>query len=120
MTTLKTLTVAAAALMLTAVYSPTTSQARWYMGHSGAEICVPVDDLDVKSGKRLYYGAGPFKTPEDIAHWFHSGGFRMTRQPGFPEAITAYKTSGPGVRETMFLFFEDKTLCQTIMENLEK
>jgi hypothetical protein len=118
MNTLKTLT-AAAALMLTAIYSPTASQARWYIGHSDAETCVPIDDLDFNTGKRLYYGGGELKTPEAVAHWFSRNGFRMKRQSNYPEIMVVYQGSGPNISDTMFVFFEDKAICQKFMEMLD-
>jgi hypothetical protein len=43
--------------LLTLVGGRALADERWYIGHFGQEICVPLNDIG-NNGTRLYYGAG--------------------------------------------------------------
>jgi hypothetical protein len=56
------------ALVATPAMAPVPAEeGRWYIAHDGNEPCVPLDDIDIDSGRRLYYGAGDLHTPADYA-----------------------------------------------------
>jgi hypothetical protein len=111
-------TVSAIVVLATTICS-SRAEARWYIGHLGAEICVPLSDVG-DNMERLYYGSGQMRTPEDFAQHMRNQGAHMELLSGMPNFVTAYKGSGPGVREAAFPFFESEEMCQTTMAQLNK
>jgi hypothetical protein len=56
-----------AVLLIGLTTLPAAAADRWYMGHLGAETCVPLDNIGDYGRTRLYYGTGIWHTPADFA-----------------------------------------------------
>jgi hypothetical protein len=113
------------ALLLAAglALSAPEADARWYLGHHDAEVCVPVDDIGF-DGRRLYYGAGPAQAPEDYVAlseryngWLYAEVVK-DRRPG----IKVYRAAPPNSTAWAgdVIFFNDKKLCQFLMSRFEQ
>lgn len=96
----------------------------WYISHLGAEPCVPVTDIGAQF-ERVYYGAGPFRTPDDLrAAWQRD----LSRYPG--AMIGAWRPDlQPGVRafevtfgnlDVWMMFFADAAECRGAMASVQK
>jgi hypothetical protein len=93
---------------------------RWYLGHLGADSCVPLTDVG-HSMERVYYGAGSMQAPEDMAAHFHSiGGHTQWVDAGaMAQYSRIFHATGPGL-DTYVVMFNDKDVCQLAMSTIEK
>lgn len=100
---------------------------RWYISHFGPETCVPLDDIDIASGQRLYYGAGSLRSPEDFVramdqlhHEDPIHNHPIVLKEALPHMIT-YETPlyyAPYLR-SIYVLFNDKDLCTRTMRALQ-
>jgi hypothetical protein len=83
---------------------------RWYVGHVGPEICVPLDDLD-DSMQRLYYGGGQMHTPADFVAHFAAMGVTIKPVSGTPPGIMLYR----GDDGSDMVLFNDPDVCKSVL-----
>ncbi len=105
----------------------------WYVGHMGAETCVPLSDVgNGRNGPiRLYYGGGSMRTPEDFANRMRGLGANLHRVPMSASDVQDEQKSGdymvmyngtiPGESGvTGFVFFSSAGTCKYMMANLPR
>jgi hypothetical protein len=102
------------ALAALALFAPVSGHASWYVGHLGAELCVSLDNVGPQA-ERLYSGAGSMHTPEDYERTLRSV-FPSVTQLRAPQGMTAWNVRASGGEKSIALLFDDKGLCERLME----
>jgi len=105
--------------LLTLVGDRALADGRWYIGHFGQEVCIPLNDIG-NNGTRAYYGAGNMRNPEDFARFMASVGYNMRSVPTTQEGVRLYATRISGDRQdSFFILFNNKDLCAERMSHAE-
>lgn len=112
--TMKILTVA---LLMLSVQAQAQTQESWYIAHMGPETCAPLRGIGADFN-RVYYGAGPFKTPDDIAGAFRKMGATVVRDHA-DDLMVAYRMT-MATQTTVIVMFSNKRLCEQSMSLIEK
>jgi hypothetical protein len=102
------------ALAVLVLFAPASGHASWYVGHLGAERCVPLDNVGPQA-ERLYYGAGPMHTPEGYERTLRSV-FPSVTQLRTPQGMVAWNVGASGGEKSIALLFDDRGLCERLME----
>lgn len=111
----------ATALLLAATVLPppaAAAETTWYVGHVGADTCVPLADLDpANPGQRLYYGGGPLRDPAAFVELLAGGGVSLVAVSGSTDDVRIYRDVGNDVD---FAFFADLDTCRVLMATLRR
>ena len=118
----KLITVAALGMLCTTTAhgEPT----HWYIGHMGADACVPLADIGSHM-ERMYYGTGAgFRTPEDLLRGMHDN-MRVAATyaldaPHTTQHMRTYAITLIDGGKVNFSFFDDLDECKYVMSTLEK
>jgi len=105
------------ALVALALFAPVSGHASWYVGHLGAELCVPLDDLGPQA-ERLYQGTGSMHTPEDYERTLGSVFPSVTRLRT-PYGMAAWNVRASDGGKSIALLFDDRERCDRVMEPFE-
>lgn len=108
----------AAALLLVAPRLAYSEPQSWYVAHLGQDACVPINDIG-DDFRRLYYGAGSMKDPDDLVTALQRMGGRLTKQPATDATMVTYKGIVQGA-EISIVMFNDPVICKFYMSMLEK
>ena len=106
---------------LAVVTTTTQAKADWYLGHYGADTCVPFADIpDEFNGPRLYYGAGIYRTPADLvalARAWKQTPYVVTEDDGkpLPPGMALLTVAGRSIP-----MFGDLGLCRRVMQIWER
>lgn len=116
--------VAATAIIAAALslITPAYAEARWYVAHMSAEICVPLDDIDFETFTRLYYGTGDMHVPADMALKFEQAGTVLNWLPQESTGTTqmmAFRLAFPNGQTTVVAFFNDEAACKFAMSRVQ-
>lgn len=98
-------------------WMPAAAAGRWYVGHSGSQPCVPLDDLG-DNMQRLYYGGGQMHTPADFVAHFAAMGVTLKAVSGTPPGIILYHDSSGGGPD--MVLFDDPDVCKKVLETLPR
>lgn len=101
---------------------PAQAADQYFVGHMGAETCVPLNDV-TSDFRRVYYGGGDLHTPGDYEAGLRSVGLSVTRVALQTDlnviAYMATATPPPGVsgkpKKALMLLFTDEGDCQLFM-----
>jgi hypothetical protein len=106
------------ALLLAA---PVAKAEGWYMGHIGADTCVPAEVVDGPNGQRSSYKGGSYHTPEDIKQVLTKAGARVEEDYSnyLPPGAIGFKLI-VGDKSAIVLMFNDKAKCQDFMAKTER
>lgn len=107
-----------AAIALLALFSSARADDLWYMGHMGAEPCVPLNDI-TSNFRRVHYGAGDMRVPEDIAQAFQRMGAVVAKEKLDSKDSAAYHVSYPNGKETYILMFRGEDRCRHEMSTIK-
>lgn len=102
--------------------TPASTEARWYVAHMSAEICVPLDDIDFETFTRLYYGTGDMHAPEDMALKFEQAGAVLKWLPQKstgPTQMMAFRLTFLNGQTTVVAFFNDEAACKFAMSRVQ-
>lgn len=94
------------------------AQARWYTAHLGAETCVPLDDIDLSAPSwRVYYGTGPFHTPQDFVATLRRAGMRVVKSDASDDHMQLYDEPATHIG---WAFFDNTDDCTTFAKLMEQ
>jgi hypothetical protein len=90
----------------------------WYMGHVGAEPCVPLQDI-ASDFSRVYYGAGVMRVPEDIANAFRRMGAVVVNDKPGSQHGAFYHATFPDGQRTNIVMFQGEELCRSVLSTVK-
>jgi hypothetical protein len=97
-----------------ALFVPVSGHASWYVGHLGAELCVPLDNIGPQA-ERLYDGVGSMHIPEDYERTLRSV-FPSVTQLQTLQGMAAWNVKASSGEKSFALLFDDKQRCEKLME----
>ena len=107
-----------AAVVLLALSSLARADDLWYMGHMGAEPCVPLRDI-TSDFKRVHYGAGDMRVPEDIAKAFQRMGAVVVNEKSDSKDEAFYHVSYPNGKGTYIVMVRGEEFCRFMMSKVK-
>lgn len=115
---MKSIFTAVALLALLALFSLARADDLWYMGHMGAEPCVPLRDI-TSDFRRVHYGAGDMRVPEDIAKGFQRMGAVVVSDKSDSKDSAFYQVSYPNGKGTYIVMFRGEERCRHMMSTVK-
>jgi hypothetical protein len=108
-----------AAAMMLALSATNAAAQEWYVAHLGQETCVPIDDIDMDTGRRLYYHTGSMHTPQQFEQMFARLGVRVNEEPPpIPDKTFAFEVIFSNADTTHMVLFNDEAICKFAMSKL--
>jgi hypothetical protein len=83
---------------------------RWFFGKLGPDPCVPIDEVDPGTLRKLTGRTGPMHAPEDLARVFRAAGDDVTELQG-AEGIVKFSI-GPGQSGHVITLFDGELRCK--------
>lgn len=99
-------------------------ETEWYFAHAGSETCVPIGDIDIKTGQRSYYQGGDMLTRQQMKQKLEDelAGYAYLEEvpTAYPDKTIDFRVTNTDGTKWEFGLFNDQAFCKSVMTRVAR